>query len=528
MNENHVPGQDDVSASFRNRTFRSLLFCGPDADEPALSQTEPEYFHDLNLDQIVGAITHDLDAYDLVPFFRTPLNDLDAIEYRHSVFRDLEDEAIHRNVADFTEALNTMRAQWKQASELHDVWQRRFWMLRAHHTYQDAVVEFADRLARAEPASKGLLSFRDHIAGYTAGNEFTGLVRQRSDVEKALDAVRYCVQFNGNKITVTPFDDQADYGVEVEETFAKFRQGDVRSHLVKYTEYLEMNHVEAGILALVAQLNPEPFGALKEYTDEQSVFFDAKIARFDREIHFYLGYRAYVRRLQAHDLPVCYPTVSTTKHVHATESFDIALAHKLIDDNKTIVTNDFALSGDERIIVVTGANQGGKTTFSRTFGQLHHLAALGCPVPGRDAELFLADHIYTHYEKEEDIHSLSGKLEDELVRIHDILARATDQSIVIMNEIFTSTSLDDAILLGTAVLKQLIERDTVCLCVTFVDELSTLSDTTVSMVATVDPTDAAVRTFKIIPRPADGLAHAVAIAEKYGLTFQRLTERIGS
>jgi len=532
VNENHVPDGNDATtpntAHVAPGVFRSLLFRGSNAAEPELGQTEPECFHDLNLDQVVAAITHDLGEYDLTPFFRTPLTDLETIHYRHRIFRDLEDETVHGHLTAFAAALTQMRAQWKQATEMRDAWQRRFWMLRAHHTYQDAIVAFADHLTHDDLASDGLRDFREHLTGYAGSDAFGELVRRRTAVERALDAVRYCVQINGNKVTVTPFDDQPDYGAEVEETFAKFRQGDVRSHLVKYNEYLEMNHVEASVLALVAQSNPDAFGALQSYTDEHSAFIDRGVARFDREAHFYLGYRAYVRRLQEHDLPVCYPTVSDTKQVHATESFDIALAHKLIDDGKRIVTNDFALSGDERIIVVTGANQGGKTTFSRAFGQLHYLAALGCPVPGRDAELFLADHIFTHFEKEEDIHSLSGKLEDELVRIHDILGRATGASIVIMNEIFTSTSLDDAILLGTAVLRQLIERDTICVCVTFVDELSTLSDTTVSMVATVEEADAASRTYRVVPRPADGLAHAVAIAEKYGLTFERLTERIGS
>jgi DNA mismatch repair protein MutS len=507
-------------------TFHSIL-----SDEPgaAVAAAQPDYFTDLNLDQVVAAITAGRREYDLAPFFHSRLRTAEAIAYRQEVARDLEAGALSAGVAAFARQMLAMREHLQQISQLHYRRQKQRWFLDAVAIYCDAVTTLNASLAEAELGSRGFLGFRDHLAGYAGSGEFTALAAQTKSLLGRLGGMRYCLHIQGSRVRVTRYDGEADYSADVAATFARFAQGAAKDYGTRFTDLADMDHVEAGILDLVAKLYPETFAELDEFCDARRGYLDTTVAVFDREVQFYAAYLEFVAKFEAAGLGFCYPQVCAgSKEVTASQTFDVALAAKLVPEQQPVVCNDFFLRGPERILVVSGPNQGGKTTFARTVGQLHHLASLGLPVPGSEARLLAFDQLFTHFERGENLQDLRGKLEDDLTRIHDILARATASSIVIMNEIFTSTTLQDAVFLGARVLEQIIEKDLLCVCVTFLDELAALGPATVSMTSMVVPDNPAERTYQIVRRPADGLAYALAIAEKYGLTYRALKDRIAS
>jgi DNA mismatch repair protein MutS len=508
--------------------FESILFERPGGGAGGDGLEEPDFFVDLNLDQVLESMVAGREHYELKPFFYAPLHEVAAVRYRHEVLRDLEKTEVLESITKFAGTMGRMREHLEQVEKLHYQLQKQAWFLDAVELYCEAVRSLVEELASLDVTSRGFHGLRDYLAEYVASERFSVLAAETQASKEALAGVRYAVRIHGARVTVSRYEGEPDYSAEVEETFARFKQGAVKSYLVKLPDFAEMDHVEAHILDFVAKLHPDVFGTLAQYCSRHRDHVDPTVGRFDREVQFYLAYLELIGHFQAAGLPFCYPHVSArSKEIRAEETFDIALANKLVPDRREVVCNDFYLEGPERVLVVSGPNNGGKTTFARTFGQLHHLAGLGLLVPGSEARLFLPDRIFTHFEKEEDIETLRGKFEDELVRVHEILEQATSNSVIVMNESFNSTTLNDALYVGSEVMERILDLGPLGVYVTFVDEIASLSEATVSMVSQIVPENPAERTFKVLRKPADGLAYAWAIADKYGLTYDRLMERIG-
>lgn len=518
---------DSITASF---SFRSILWPAAEADEVREGAEEPACFHDLNLDQFVAAIVAAWPDENLAPFFHMPLRGSDAVSYRQAVFRDLEHAPLRAAIDAFARAMRDVHARLAGIEKLYYPYEKERAFVGAADAYCAAVQTLARELDRLQPASSGLRALRTYAISHLASAAFAELAMDVAELLSALNDIDYGLVIRSGSVTVRPYEGEADASVDIEATFAKFRfdtAKDYRSHHHGRIGANGLNHIEAQILDKIALLHPQPFAALDVFCTRHEHFIDPTLERFAREACFYLAWLSYIEPMRRSGLPFCYPTVdAASKAIEAADAFDVVLAAQRVRERQPVVGNGFALRSVERIMVVSGPNHGGKTTFARMFGQLHWLAALGCTVPGTQARLFLFDRLFTHFEKEENIETLRGKLQDDLHRIHAILEQATPRSVIVLNEIFASTTLDDALWLGRRIMARLSRLDAPAMCVTFLDELATFDEKTVSMVAEVDPHDPAIRTFKITRRPPDGLAYALAVAEKHRVTRAWLLRRI--
>ncbi|MDA8346191.1 MAG: DNA mismatch repair protein MutS [Thermaerobacter sp.] len=507
--------------------FTSILFLNGEDRPPTETLKEPDFLADLNLDQVFDAVAQGREQYNLKPFFYSPLTDVDSILYRHEVFQDIESPNILSCIQSFAQAMRVMRTNLAQVKGLYYQRQKQRWLLDAVSVYCDAVASLAQGLGGGRVSSRGLAAFSGYVRHYCASEQFRELRDEASMLMESLSKVAYCVLIKDSTVMVRKYEGENDYSVEVERTFTRFKEAAAKDYRIQFQEWIEMDHVEANILEFVAKLYPDVFQGLEDFYSRWTDYVDETIATFDREVQFYLAFLDFIAPLRRRGLAFCYPKITMSDNpIYGRDTFDVALANHL--EGRAVVCNTWQMTDRERIFVVSGPNQGGKTTFARSFGQMHYLGTIGCLVPGEAARLLLFDHLFTHFERQENVASLTGKLEDDLLRMRAILERASGTSIILINEMLASTTLRDGILLGRRIMEKLRQLGSVCIWVTFIEELATDSEVVASLLSTVEKDAPTVRTYKIERHPPVGIAHALSLAERYGLTYEALKERIRS
>ncbi|NMO04497.1 DNA mismatch repair protein MutS [Gordonia sp. TBRC 11910] len=452
-----------------------------------------------------------------------------GVAYRQDVFRGLQNRELRAGVERYLAGLDEYAARAQTSSRALHPLEAQLWHLHSAASYVDAVIALRRGLeSSTHTIGRGWCLLTDYLDGYLRSPAFTALASTTRAIGDELDRLRFNLLIDGPKVTVAAMDAESDLGEIVAATFDRFRSAEAVDHRSTFRTP-RLDHVQVWILERVAQVHPEVFARLREFAESTASFDDARLTRLGDEVRFYLAYLDYVEPMCRAGLPMCFPTASAgATDVTVRGGWDLALGRRLTGAREALVLNDFDLIRPERIAVISGPNQGGKTTMARLFGQLHYLAAIGCPVPARAAWLPLVDRVLTVFEREERLDSLEGRLAAEIQRLATVFATATPNSAIVINEAFASTSLHDARILTADVLTRITELGAVAVCVTFIDEMSRLNQATVSYVSAVDPRDPVRRTFRIERRAADGRVYAHALAAEHRLNAEQIRQSIAA
>lgn len=174
--------------------------------------------------------------------------------------------------------------------------------------------------------------------------------------------------------------------------------------------------------------------ALGQSTDHVLSFFTL----LRTELAFYLGCLNLHAHLTQMGEPVSFPKpLAPGERRHAFEGlYDVCLA---LTTKKSVVGNDLRADGKD-LLIITGANQGGKSTFLRSIGLAHLMMQCGMFVPAASFCANVCEGLFTHYKRKEDASMKSGKLDEELSRMSEIVEQVRPDALLLFNESFAATN----------------------------------------------------------------------------------------
>ena len=281
-----------------------------------------------------------------------------------------------------------------------------------------------------------------------------------------------------------------------------------------------LSYLEERVLLMLAEENPGIFESLKIFADKYAgVLDDIKIfAELLPQLVFFVNYIDFIRLMQSRGLDVCAPEFGGDYAARGCASMPLAI--KI--DAGAIVRNDIKLPRGGKFIL-SGPNQGGKTIYLKQLGLTAYFAKCGCYVLCESCVVPFYDKILTHFMHKEILGK--SRLAEEIERVEKLLPDITRESLVLLNESFTSTRRKDSVQISLHYLRKFSATGCSVGFVSHFYELPEIDKSIVSLRSEVG--EGGARTYSISEKQGDGLAYALDISRACGTTYEQLLENMG-
>ena len=529
-----------------HREIRSFSLLTPDESDHCVSLADSTV-NDLSLSYLCSCLARNATEEDiLLAFLRELPVDYGTIAYRQAVYRDLrEDPAFCEQLMEIFDAM-----QFGSIDDTHGnfgntgIWQL-IDRLRTLEQYCSAIGSIRTLLEGRTFRSQAMQRFAQYIDEIYDSSGFSALaedIRILGDDVMSIKSMTLGINFDHNFapaeagiLSLNPYTFGEKGFLEKFIQFHRKRNPDDRdlrqftmlTHAKpeKASENLLMNNLNHLIEEMLPTLTNKLRRIMKRYSDMSGIL----LARIGNELLFYARMIALEKRLTDAGLPCSIPDC-TSQETHFTDFFNVKLALCRLDGSirNDVVCNNVDYTQDQTILILTGPNQGGKTVFTQGIGLLFLLAQQGMFVPSRSAVLRPCDGIYTHFPADENRTVSYGRLGEEAMRFREICKTATQDSLLLFNESFATTTHTESLYIARNALQYLCVLGARTCFNTHMHELASDLDAlrtahavcgAVSIVMGKRGTSEA---YKVRIAPPDGISDAQAIAEQYGITFEQL------
>jgi DNA mismatch repair protein MutS2 len=226
----------------------------------------------------------------------------------------------------------------------------------------------------------------------------------------------------------------------------------------------------------------------------------------------------FARARFARDFDAAVPEFSETSELSLIDARHPVLEDKLRKESRAIVPMTLSLGGEERVLVISGPNTGGKTVALKTTGMAALGAQSGIPVAAQRAVLPLFDHVLVDIGDEQSIAADLSTFSAHMLNLKSMLEAATPSSLVLVDEMGTGTAPEEGAALAVALLDEFRAKKCIVLASTHHDRLKTYAATTPGVLnAAVEFDDINLRPTYRLMVGVPGGSSGIAIAQRLGI-----------
>ena len=562
----------------------SILF--PWQDRVTYRQLPPETWHDLGLDALVEKVAGKPQEIPLLERVMMSLTaDPEVSRFRADVFEDLARHPEIRTrlmaLLDHVKMFYDYGVVNRHAGDEAGIWDLMH-RLEEYHDYILTVEAIRDCLAENDLISEGLISLREAVNEVYESNGFAALKKDVGELHTTASAVRSVtvginvndrfeavnmglISVNAKPFTrsgilksfiaaVSPKDDiypEADWNGSTAfrpaapaATLAESVSTIAEASVVLRNPILSMTlasiprdegaaEVPRQLDTAATQLLNRMVRRLKDVLGRYVNMSVKDISALIPELVFYVRWAEYLEPLRKAGWHFCKPEAGRAgaSGMKAEGFYNLKLIGSVPPEQA--VANDLVFDAEKRVYVLTGANRGGKTTVTQAVGQLFLLAQCGIPVPADAFAFDPADLVLTHFPADEDQTMDLGRLGEECRRFRELYLLSTEQSLLLLNETFSTTSFEEGYYIAVDSLRAILEKNTRTVYNTHMHKLAYDLDTSINTegrpgkaVSLVSESREGKATFRFRIAPPEGKSFARGIAEKYGVTYEDLTGTI--
>ncbi|GAB5493109.1 MAG: DNA mismatch repair protein MutS [Phototrophicaceae bacterium] len=548
--------------------FASMSLLYPDEPEPYKANNSNLY-NDLNLARLVRSLAlHPQYETYVAGILLNFTSDVDVIQYRQAILNDLLNnpdlvEKLHILLEEIIALEGYLTApQWKE-----NVLRQVAWRLSELQRYVDTVTSLYDVLISAGNSiqSEGFQKLRSQLKNSINGETFQHLKAELPELLPKIRGIRSItiginLDLDMRPLSATLLDTHNDPFVN--ETMMSRLLGVGKKEGIESDNPLHNSRFVSGLKDYQVELNdrnspvmPQLFRDLSELMDDTSRPVVRALKKYTQvnsqvlvalkmDIAFYLGVVKAIETVRRAGLAMTQPDIvpMSTRKLSIKDMYNINLFFQQLNktkDKTEIVGNDVEFGDDGRIFILTGPNQGGKTTYTTAIGLVQILGQAGLHVPATYAEISPVDAIYTHFATEERPNLEAGRLGEEARRLNDIFKQATRHSLVLLNESLASTSATESLFLARDVIRAFRLLGVRGIFATHLHDLASACDemnaetegdskiiSVVSQVQVIENGQGIRRTYTITPAPPNSTSYAIELAGRFGISFEQLKQTI--